>query len=80
MMHRAFIHGPPLDKSLRSKTARISLDDTSRGWSKAERLESASVIRNAPGGEYISDLEVELCSRVSMLPLTYLAVKDALVQ
>lgn len=37
-------------------------------------------IANAPGGDLLGDSEIELCARVPMMPLHYLAAKDALVR
>lgn len=42
--------------------------------------EDPAVIARAPGGDLLSDLELQLCAQVPMLPLHYLAAKDALVR
>ncbi len=42
--------------------------------------EDPAVIARAPGGDLLSDLEIHLCSQVPMMPLHYLAAKDALVR
>ena len=39
-----------------------------------------SIMRKAPGAELLSDMELDLCTRVPFLPYHYLAVKDALVR
>lgn len=45
------------------------------GWSG-----SVTDISQAPGAELLSDREIELCTKVPMLPMHYLATKDAIVR
>ena len=37
-------------------------------------------LSQAPGAELLSELEMELCAKVPMLPMHYLAAKDAIVR
>jgi len=43
-------------------------------------VEDPAAIAKAPGGKLLSDLELHLCASVPMMPLHYLAAKDALVR
>ena len=42
--------------------------------------ETAAMLAKAPGGDLLSDLELHFCAQVPMLPLHYLAAKDAIVR
>lgn len=42
--------------------------------------EDPALLAKAPGGDLLSELELEFCSQVPMMPLHYLAAKDAIVR
>lgn len=42
--------------------------------------ESVDTIAKAPGGDLLSDTEIRLCAEIPMMPLHYLAAKDAIVR
>jgi len=42
--------------------------------------EDPAVIKKAPGGDLLSEMEINLCAAVPMMPLHYMAAKDALVR
>jgi transcriptional adapter 2-alpha len=69
----------------------LSLDYTRRGVSRGSRANGGSDnldtwggavadISKAPGVELLSDRELELCTKVPLLPMHYLAAKDAVVR
>jgi hypothetical protein len=48
--------------------------------SAAEEAEVVATLTRAPGGDLLSDMELRFCAQVPMLPLHYLAAKDAIVR
>lgn len=48
--------------------------------SAAGEAEAAALLARAPGGDLLSDMELHFCAQVPMLPLHYLAAKDAIVR
>ena len=42
--------------------------------------EDPGVVARAPGGDLLSDLEIHFCAHLAMMPLHYLAAKDAVVR
>ncbi len=59
-------------------------DDNSQPLISSLNLPDATLtlidVANAPCAEYLSDLEMELCQKVPMLPSHYLAAKDAIIR
>jgi hypothetical protein len=55
---------------------------SSRGRTGADIpvVSDASILAKAPGGDLLSDMEIQFCGQVGMLPLHYLAAKDAIVR
>jgi transcriptional adapter 2-alpha len=45
-----------------------------------QMVEDPANIAKSPGGEILSDLELHLCASVPMMPLHYLAAKDAIIR
>lgn len=64
-------------KSTRSTGSASEVDNQNSQDAFAEAVE---LIRKAPGGELLSEAELELCAKLPIFPYHYLAVKDALVR
>ena len=50
------------------------------GVNQQETAQTAAALTRAPGGDLLSELELRFCAQVPMLPLHYLAAKDAIVR
>ena len=77
--------------SSRKRAAVSAADDNSRGGGGFGSMgspnrggiddsEAAALLTKAPGGDLLAELELHFCVKVGMLPLHYLAAKDAIVR
>jgi hypothetical protein len=57
-----------------------SWDKDPKGKDEDDDSLQAADVRKAPSAELLSDLELQLCCSVPMLPTHYLAAKDAIVR
>lgn len=58
----------------------LSLDYSSRGGKRKASDSASADLMKAPGVEMLSDHEVNLCASLPLLPLHYLAIKEACVR
>lgn len=71
--HRGNLEAPP------AVSGRFTNTEVSSNETGLTSMLQADLMR-APGAEHLSDAELELCKTVPLLPLHYLAAKDAIIR